>query len=301
MKKNIIKFLILSVIVLIISLIYINTNEGFKNQENIKLIVTQHDGGFFSNFNKMMIYLIDNPNITCIEYNIIASPSNPPMYYVKKDEEVFSKLLENYDENVSIDKTITISTINNGFYNSPANKLYFDSANNYNENRYKLEPFNKAYNKYIKIQPHILTKIDAYMDIINEGNPQQLIGILVRSQAVQEGQNKSAISPQKYLDAINNINKDKSTKYFFCIDNKQDLEYYKEQLVPNFYLDLNRSENNLGDSPHMSDDVKSLDELEKIFIQVVLLSKCDILVHCNSNMATTSLFMNMDQQSIFIE
>jgi hypothetical protein len=114
MKKYIIKFLILSVIVLIISLIYINTNEGFQNKEYIKLIVTQHDGGFFSNFNKMMIYLIDNPNITCIEYNIIASPSNPPMYYVKNNEEVFSKLLENYDENVSIDKTITISTINNG-------------------------------------------------------------------------------------------------------------------------------------------------------------------------------------------
>jgi hypothetical protein len=40
---------------------------------------------------------------------------------------------------------------------------------------------------------------------------------------------------------------------------------------------------------------------EKIFIEIVLLSECNIIVHCLSNMATAALYMNMNSKSICVE
>jgi hypothetical protein len=268
--------------------------------KSIKIIINNDEDnrGFFSHFNQLLCALVDNPETTVIEYNLISSPRYISTYYVKEGEEILSKLLEKYDLNKPVTDTISLVKFDN---NSYATKLYFDAVNNFNSNRIKLQPFNDAYNKFIKIKPNILDKIESHMNILKENSPEQLIGVLVRSKAVHSALSKNTPSYEKYLNAINIENKNKKTKYFFCIDNNKDLEYYKKALTPNYYLkDLPRSLNNDEDAPHMNPNLKSLEELENIFIQVVILSKCDILVHCNSNMAISSLSMNMNVKSVFI-
>ena len=280
---------------------YKNKLRSKGGNKNIKLIINNDMGnrGFFSHFNQLLCALVDNPETTEIEFNLVSTPKNATTYYIKEGEEIFSKLFEKYDLNKPITDTVSLTNFTN---NSYASKLYFDALNNFNNNRDKLQPFNDAYNKFIKIKPNILDKIESHMKILKENNPEQLIGVLVRSQAVAVSQSKKRMATyEEYLNAINIENKNKSTKYFFVIDNNIDLEYYKNALTPNYYLkDLLRSDDNKSNAPHLNPNLKSLEELENIFIQVVILSKCDILVHCNSNMAIASLSMNMNQKSIFI-
>lgn len=275
--------------------------KGGNSNKNIKIIVSNdfYNRGFFSHFNQLLCALLDNPDTTEIEFNLVSTPKYSSTYYVKEGEEILSKLFEKYDLQKPITDTIILTNFINDSY---ASNIYVDAINNFNNNRYKLQPFNDVYNKFIKIKPNILEKIESHMNILKENNPELLIGVLVRSKAVEADQSKKKMpSYEDYLNAINVENKNKSTKYFFVIDNNVDLEYFKNALTPNYYLkDLYRSPDNQHNAPHTKQNLKSLEELENIFIQVAVLSKCDILVHCNSNMAIASLSMNMKQKSVFI-
>jgi integrase len=64
---------------------------------------------------------------------------------------------------------------------------------------------------------------------------------------------------------LDKIDKTKKTKYFLCIDNEKDLQFYKTKLNPHYYININRSPTNKGDAPHINNNLKSLDEFEKVF------------------------------------
>jgi hypothetical protein len=162
-----------------------------------------------------------------------------------------------------------------------------------------LQPFNKAYNKYIKIKPHIQEKIDYKVNELKNGSD-QIIGIFIRSNALANEQ-PSGVMPtrEEYINAINNIKKSNNVKYFFCIDNENDLEYFKQLYTPNYYTDIRRTSNTNDGEPHTK-TMGTLEDLENSFIEVCVMSQCDILVHCVSNMVTASLYMNMNQKSICV-
>jgi len=304
MKKNNYKILILVLLILIILLFLLFKKYYYienYNNINTKIVFhnTKYGGGFFSYFCFFLASLVDNPNIVSLDYNIISNPYDPSTYYIKEGEKIFEKIFVPYETNKEIYNVINI---NDFISDSFATKLYFDSDKNYNENRNNLQPFNDVYKKFIIIQPHIQEKINYHIQKLNEGNPEKTIGILVRSAAVWQDIDQNSIpTREKYLNIINKLNENnKNIKYFLCIDNNEDLDYYKEILIPNYYIDINRSNTNKGDAPHRNSVLKSLDEFEKVFIQVAVLSSCNILVHPNSNMATASLIMNMQQESILV-
>jgi hypothetical protein len=225
---------------------------------------------------------------------MFSTAPNTAFSFIKEGEELFSKLFEVYDEQ----KPITNTIIGEHYENERVTGK--NASNYYNENRNKLQPFHDAYIKYIKIKPEIQNKInDATSELKKDS--EQLIGILIRSNslAVEQPSGKMP-TREEYDSAINKIDKTKKTKYFLCIDNEKDLQFYKTKLNPHYYININRSPTNKGDAPHINNNLKSLDEFEKVFIQVAVLSSCDILVHCTSNMATASLYMNMNQKSIFV-
>jgi hypothetical protein len=294
--NTILVFLIL--IILLVFIYYININyykEFFTINNNTKIVFNNvsYGCGFFCYFNMVIAALIDNPNTTEIEFNIISKKSEPASYYVEEGNNLYNNLFIPYNQNVPINNVITIDHF---IDNTEGSVLYFKAKEFFNENREQFRPFHNAYKKYIHLQPNISDKIKFHTNKLKEGDPQIIIiGILVRSAA-----NGDTPGRDKYLNTIKYLNLGDNVKYFFCIDNDVDLEFYKEQLKPNYYLDLRRAPTNLGDAPHSDTELKSLDELEKIFIQVAVLSTCNILLHCNSNMAITSLFMNMEQRSIHV-
>jgi len=297
MNKNI---LILSIILFIfISISYFNIYETFQEYDstkNAKLIMNAHHSGFFCNFNRLIHYLTLYPNVTQIDFNIISRINNHKPY-IADGVEIFSQLFEIYDTKEKIDVVYDID--GNDFKKMPSSKGAYEV---YNSNRNKLDPYNKAFKKYIILKPHLQITLDDKIKELHQ-DCEQVIGIFVRSQALASEQPTDKMPTRDdYLNAINKIDtKSKKTKYFLRIDNEEDLEFYKSKLQPNFYTDMHRAKTNKGDAPHSSDDkFLSLKDLEDTYLDIAILSSCEYLVHCVSNMATASLFMNMSQVSICV-
>jgi len=262
---------------------------------NKKLIIKSSKiSGFFSNFNKLMTWLVSDPTITTIDFQMKSGSDGVALSFIKEDEELFSHLFEAYDEKKNITETLEKNS-----YES--NSLFADAANNfYNENHIKLQPYHDAYIKFIKIKPNIQEKIDKQIGVLKK-NSDQVIGIFIRSQALANEQpNGRMPTREEYDNAISKIDTvSKKTKYFLCIDNDDDLNYFKNKYKPNYYTNIRRTANSSNGEPHTK-TIGTLKDLEDTFIEVVLLSQCDILLHCVSNMVTASLFMNMNQKSILI-
>jgi len=142
------KNILISIIILIIILLYfLMNNKNIEAFENIDLnIQSSPTSGFFSNFNKLITYLVDNPSISKITFDMRSFGPSSAFSYIKENEELFSKIFENYDEGLEINKTIYGKNYEDDRITGA--KAY----NFYNNNRNKLQPFHDAYNKYIKIR-----------------------------------------------------------------------------------------------------------------------------------------------------
>lgn len=263
---------------------------------NVKLVLKRHLGGFFSNFNKLINYLTDHPEIVEIDYDVRASGIGQSLPFINKGEEIFNKLFEPYNENKPIDETLIAKDYEN------YNITFTNAFKNYNENRYKLQPYHDSFIKYIKLKPYLQEKLDKMIKELRS-ECDQVVGIFVRSNALSTEQPTGEMPTREdYINALNNIDtKSKKTKYFLRIDNDNDLDFYKQQYKPYYNTNISRSKDNTQNSLHIShDQYLTLEDLENTYLEVALLSQCDILVHCVSNMATASLYMNMNQKSICV-
>jgi hypothetical protein len=296
MKKNhniILSIIIISIILLLLFLLNKTISEGFLN---VKLIMNEHHSGFFCNFNRLIHYLVLFPNITEIEFNILAR-INKHKPFIGDGIELFSQLFEKYKEkNTELNTILDID--GNDFKNMPTDKNAYSV---YNENRYKLDPYTVSFNKYIKLKPDLQKMLDDHINTLRS-DCEQVIGILVRSNALAKEQPTGQMpSRDDYLNAIKNIDKTKKTKYYLKVDNEEDLEFYKSELQPNYYLDITRSKTNNGDAPHSSHEkFLPLKDLQDTYLDVAILSDCEYLIHCVSNMSTASLYMNKNQKSICV-
>jgi hypothetical protein len=290
-KKNIGYIIIILIIILLYFLLKLKEIEPF---ENINLIIqSSPSSGFFSNFNKLITYLVDNPTTTKITYDMRSHGPSSAFSYIKENEELFSKLFDIYDEGLETTKSIVSSEYQSSRITG------VEAYNFYNENRNKLQPFHDAYNKYIKIKSNIQNKINKKVNELKT-NTDQIIGIFIRSNALAgEQPSKRMPTREEYVNAINNIRKSNNVKYFFCIDNQEDLEYFKQLYTPNYFTDIRRTQNTNDGEPHTK-TMGTLEDLENSFIEVCIMSQCNILVHCVSNMVTASLYMNMNQESVCV-
>jgi GR25 family glycosyltransferase involved in LPS biosynthesis len=261
--------------------------------KNKKIVFERNPhGGFFSNFNMLIDNLANSNNIVEIEYNVLSGGES--LLFVKEGEELFSKLFENYKEK---DKTPEYTEYINTYKTD--NIKGKDASNMYGENRNKLQPYNDAFKKYIFIKQNIKDKINEEIKKLKEGKYDKLIGLLVRSKDLGGEQPRGYMpSREEYMNELNKLGN--NNKYFLRIDNNDDLKYYKEKLQQYYATNINRSNSNQGNAPHRN-NLQSVNDLENIYIEIYLLSECNVLVHCVSNMATASLYMNMDQQSVFIK
>jgi hypothetical protein len=265
--------------------------------KNIKLIMNEHHSGFFCNFNRLIHYLMLFPNIVEIEFNI-KSNIHKHKPFIGHNVELFYTLFEHYKEPYThIDDILNIG--GNDFLNMPSAD---SSYNYYNEKRTKFDSYSDAFTKYIKLRPHTQNKLNLMIKEMRK-DCEQVIGIFVRSNALAKEQpSREMPTREQYLKAIEKLDtKTKKTKFFLRIDNNEDLEFYKSELQPHYYTNIKRSETNKGDAPHSyTKEFKPLEELEDTYLEIALLSQCEILIHCCSNMVNASLYMNRKQQSICV-
>ena len=281
--------------------LFIHGNGNSKNivdlfYNNMKLICTEHVGaGFFSNFMKIISFLVYYPNTVELQYDMKATTPGNGMPFISEGTELLSLLLAPYSENKNVDYSYKCTK----YFDEMLEKI--KPENIYNEKRSSLEPYYDAYIKYIKLLPNLQEKLDKMTNELRE-DYEQVVGVFVRSNANAREQPRQRMpTREEYLAAIDKLDKTKKTKYFLRVDNDDDLNFYKEKLTPNYYTNISRSKDMANNSLHVSSDkYMSKEELEDTFLEVALLSKCDILIHCASNMATTSLVMSKNQKSIFL-
>jgi hypothetical protein len=292
MKYSNIGYILIGIIIFL--LLFLFKTRNIERFENINMMIQSAPYmGFFANFNKLITYLVDNPSTTKITYDMRSHGPTTAFSYIKENEELFSKIFDDYDEGLETSKII------NGSHFQSNRISHVNAYNYYNGNRNNLQPFNDAFNKYIRIKPHIQQKIDIHVNEL-KNNADQIIGIFVRSNALADEQpSKIMPSREEYINTIEQIPKSNNVKYFFCIDNEEELNYYREIYKPNYFTNIRRTKNINDGEPHTK-TMGTLEDLEDSFIEVCIMSKCDILVHCISNMVTASLYMNMNQQSICV-
>jgi len=299
-QKNI--YILLFISFLLVSL-YIYTYkiteplEDYDETKNPKLVFNGHWSGLFCNINRLINYLVLYPNIREIDFNVLASKTHHKPF-IGENVEIFSKLFQKYKEDdISIDTVYNY----NGSDFTKFDLTHRNAYQYYNENRYKLQPYNTAFHKYIHLLPQLQERLDK-MVLDMRADCQQVIGIFVRSNALADEQ-PTGIMPtrEEYLEAISKLDTfSKKTKYFLRIDNDEDYIFYKSKLSPIYETNIKRAQTNKGDAPHTSGDYMSLEDLENTYLEIALLSHCDILVHCVSNMASAALYMNMNLVSICV-
>lgn len=254
------------------------------------------DAGMFSNLNRIVTYLYFTPNIKKIEWSMYGSNKGCMGYDISG--EMFSLI---FKDNTNIDDSSILSKnvcLNWGEW-TPNRITGNDASLYYGTNRDKLEPYSKTFHRYFKLQDNIKELINSKISELHTGYS-DVIGVIVRNSgnnALANEQLKKRMPTQnEYIEAINKVSR-LNQRYFFCIDNKEDLDFFKERYPNCYYTNIRRSISKNDSEPHKK-TLGSINDLIDTFIEIYLCSSCHTLIHCVTNMATTSLYINMNQVSI---
>jgi hypothetical protein len=257
---------------------------------------TDPGAGLFSNFNRIISELHDDPNIKKITWALYGHTSGCMGYDISG--ELFSLIFNEYD---TLQGSIPLYTKNSINWGDPRpNRITGTDASLYHgPNRYKLQPYNDIFNKYFKLNSNIESLIyDKRRELHN--NHTDVIAIIVRNSgnnALASEQLKNRMPTRgEYIEEINRISKP-GQWYFLCIDNDEDLEFFKSIYPNSYYTDIRRSSSKFDAEPHKKTRGTLRDFIDT-FVEIYLCSSCHTLVHCITNMATTSLLINMNQISV---
>lgn len=257
---------------------------------------TDPRAGMFSNLNRIVTGLLRIQDIKHVEWSMYPEKNGCMGYDISG--EMFSLI---FKTNVPPDNSLGLyKKICDNWNEWTQNRITGNDASlYYGNNRDKLEPYSKVFNEYFKLQPSIKEIIDLRTSELHYGY-NNVIGVIVRNSgnnALANEQLKGRMPTRnEYTEVLNKLSRS-NQRYFFCIDNNDDLDFFKE-LYPNcYYTNIRRSSSKDDSEPHKK-TLGSLNDLIDTFVEIYLCSSCHTLVHCITNMATTSLYINMNQTSV---
>lgn len=256
------------------------------SKKNIHLEVRFHEGGFFSNFNKVATFLRDTPdNVIKISWNLQGQPWGAFAYNCG---EVFGKLFKEYNTGDKFDETVILKSYTSTEFT--CRDVYLK----YNENSWK-NSFNETLSFF---QPQQLLKdyIDKVDDLL-EGK--ETIGILKRNSLLKCEQPLGVMPAlNTYFSQIDNII-DNNSFLYLSVDNVSDLNQFIKKYKRCIYNPKCRRSNTDQDiEPHFAPG--NIMDAIYTYLEVYSLSRCKYFIHPVSNMATAVLYHNPTIKSIFL-
>ena len=258
--------------------------------KNIHLNVLFHEGGFFSNFNKVVTFLaLTTNNVVKITWNLQGQPYGAFAYNCG---EVFGKLFQEYNTGEEVQEIYNLTTYTDTSYTG---KEAFDK---YEQTEWKFN-FNKTLKYFIPtdlLKP-FLDKIEhKYIFTSKKAN---LIGVLKRNNRLKcEQPNNVLPDLSSYFKEIDKI-KDENTYLYLAVDNLYDINSFIERYKKCIYNPKSRRTNHCTDEePHFTPG--TIEDAVATYLEVFTLSKCKHFIHPVSNMATAVLFHNPQINSIYI-
>lgn len=257
---------------------------------SIHIDFCHHEGGFFSNFNKVITHLTHSADVSKVTWNLRGQPFGAFAYNCN---EVFSNLFECYDEGKDIKSKIIISRFEQLQYTGKnAHNLYIGNTN------WRNKLFN-TYSKYIKPTKLLQDSINVIDSSFDNKNTIK-IGILKRNQLLKcEQSNNIMPSVERYMDNILRISGDKTC--VLSVDNMTDLATFKtnKNFKVVYSANIKRTTRDTDMEPHFLPG--TIQDALYYFMDVYMLSKCDYLIHPVSNMATAALYLNPNLKSIYLQ
>lgn len=253
------------------------------------MTVHQHEGGFFSNFNKVITFLKNN-NVSKIDWKLYGQPYGAFAYSCG---EVFGKLFESYDDGQpSHDQFILRNYIDYTFTGKDVYKKYNDK-----DQSWRKELNSKL--KYFKPTDLLQKNVAIYNNAFDKIRNKELIAVLKRNELLKcEQQTNKLPTLNDYFNQIDQYYDD-NTYIWLSVDNKYDLDQFLKRYSRCIYNPrIRRSDKNTDTEPHFTPGT----ELDAVFtfMEVYSMAKCNKLIHPISNMATAALYFNPEMESIYI-
>ena len=246
------------------------------------IIVKQHEGGFFSNFNKVISFLEKNSNTEKITWDLKGQPFGA---FAFSCGEVFSHLFLPYNTNKAYDQEeILREYIDQRHTGKNAHDCYTGNQD------WRLS-LNQTYRKYITPTEFLHNKIKQVDELFVQISNKQKIGILKRNDLLKcEQQQNKMPDLLSYSNEIKKIYT-KDSVLVLSVDNTTDLNFFKNKYKPTIFSPIIRRTNVTTDvEPHFTPGTHI--DAATIFLDVYMLSKCDYFIHPVSNMATAALYLN---------
>lgn len=256
--------------------------------KNVHVIVQFHEGGFFSNFNKVTTFLKNTKdNIVKITWDLQGQPYGAFAYNCG---EVFGKLFENYNTGELVDEIYYLQTYTDLSYTGK------EIHNKYNLINWRVE-FNKTL-KFFKPTSFLQKQIDA-LDSNPIFNISNLIGILKRNNRLKCEQHDNKLPTlEEYYTEIDKYFTD-NTYLYLAVDNIHDLNSFIGKYKKCIYNTKSRRTNfDTDEEPHFTPG--TAEDARNTYLEVYTLSKCNYFIHPLSNMSTAVLYFNPNIKSIYI-
>jgi hypothetical protein len=174
---------------------------------------------------------------------------------------------------------------------------------------------NRIFNKYIKIKSNILNEAQEFYDQNLKGY--YAIGVHVRFSAAHAGENpKGTPKLDDYINEINRIIKKKGTvKIFLASDSEYVINRFKKEYSSQMIVVRDAFRSKYDEEPHL---IYSNPEYwlshkaefhakkpgyfggKTVLLDVITLSKCDILIHTTSNVSDFTTYLNPYIDSIYV-
>lgn len=251
---------------------------------SVHYIFEHHEGGLFSNINKIVTFLAYNKPGK-ITWNCNGQPFGAFAYN-------FGEVLGQLFKNVIITNSISSVQIIKEFEflqytGKNADILYTQRDQSWRE------LLNKSYTKYIHPTEALKNKMKSVDKKFAEIK-QQKIGILKRNQLLKCEQ------VTNMMPDISSYKKNipENSTLYLSVDNYRDLKYFCSEFDCHYNSDMKRTETDTDMEPHFTPG--NVDDLHNNFLDVYALSKCDYLIHPVSNMSTAALYMNTNLKSIYL-
>ncbi len=257
---------------------------------SIHVIFNQHEGGFFSNFNKVVTHLAHTEDVSRVTWNLKGQPYGAFAY---ECEELFSNLFEQYNTEKQISNTSIVTDFK---YLNYTGKNTHDLYLGENTWRYNLNEVYKKYFHPTKILQDAINTVDSYFSKI-EGVK---VGILKRNQLLKCEQVSNCMPcVDSYLNMLKSI--DSVNLCVLSIDNNTDLNLFKTTIDTKitYSTGIRRTNKDTDTEPHFTPS--SIYDAINYFIDVYMLSKCNYLIHPVSNMATAALYFNPNLKSVYLQ
>ena len=257
-------------------------------KDESKHIIGTRDCGVFSNFIGVLNHLD-----WCLKHDRtpVVYWGKKSTYYVDQGHNGSTNVWKYYFEQVS-HKGYQFGDKIDHSYSAPDKSIIWKTGKPLPDEKRRKEIYEQLIRPFIKINPLVRKKIEQFYS--KKMTEKHIVGVHLRG--TDKSSEVAQVSPLRILK-IAQEQATPESQFFVATDDNRLLETAKKVLQGKvIYYDSYRSDS--GKPIHKKYNKALIGE--EVVIEVMLLARCDVLVHTDSNVSISSLLLNPNLESIFL-